>query len=491
MPDGSMRGGRPAFTDAPARKRKVLIADLFCGAGGSSTGAIKALKRLGLDPVLTCVNHWPLAIETHQKNHPEARHYCMDVESVKPEDVVPEGRLDLLMASPTCTYHSRARGGRPTSDQQRMDPWHVVRWLTSLRVKRLLVENVPEFVEWGPVDTRTGKPIKARRGEYFNAWLAALEAVGMRVDWRIINCADYGDATTRKRFILIGRSDGRRRAWGSPGVPPEVKIERGAFGLPWPVASHAPKAEAAARGLKPWRAAREIIDWDLEGQSIFTRARPLAPNTIRRIAAGIVKYGGAAAAGFLVVLRRHADARGLDLPLPTVTANGTHLGLARLTLEPFVLGQQSGATARSVDMPLPTISCGGAISVIEPFITPYYGSGSGCTGKSVAEPLDTITTLARFGLVEAVAQALGSIAADDPRIVMIDGRPYVFDILFRMLVNRELAAATGFSSAETAYEFVGNARQVTRQIGNAVPVHTSMAHVAALFAPGKEKGVRS
>jgi DNA (cytosine-5)-methyltransferase 1 len=112
--------------------RKVLVADLFCGAGGSSTGARQAVEALGREMVLTCVNHWDRAIETHKRMHPEARHYCQDVASARPIECVPEGRLDLLMASPTCTYHSRARGGRPTSDQQRMDPWHVVTWLTEL-----------------------------------------------------------------------------------------------------------------------------------------------------------------------------------------------------------------------------------------------------------------------------------------------------------------------------------------------------------------------
>ncbi len=135
-------------------KRPLLVADLFCGAGGSSTGARQAIER-DLSRRMDLV-HWDRAIETHQRMHPEARHYCRDVSSARPIECVPEGRLDLLMASPTCTYHSRARGGRPTSDQQRMDPWHVVTWLTEL-----LIENVPEFIDWGPVDPRTGKPVRA------------------------------------------------------------------------------------------------------------------------------------------------------------------------------------------------------------------------------------------------------------------------------------------------------------------------------------------
>src|SRR6202012_5610958 len=112
---------------------------------------------------LVCVNHWPVAIDTHTRNHPRARHHVQDISTVRPHISVPEGYLDLLMASPTCTHHSVARGGKPTSDQQRSDPWHIVTWLTELRVKRLIIENVWEFVGWGPVDPRTGKPILPAR----------------------------------------------------------------------------------------------------------------------------------------------------------------------------------------------------------------------------------------------------------------------------------------------------------------------------------------
>src|SRR6185437_8868299 len=145
------------------RRRKILLADLLCGAGGSTTGAIKALLALGYsleDIVIVCVNHWGVAIETHRINHPQARHYVQDIATVRPHMIVPEGYLDLLMASPTCTHHSVARGGKPTSDQQRSDPWHIITWLTELRVKRMIIENVWEFTGWGPVDARTGKPVQ-------------------------------------------------------------------------------------------------------------------------------------------------------------------------------------------------------------------------------------------------------------------------------------------------------------------------------------------
>ena len=252
--------------------RKILVADLLCGAGGSSTGCALALAELGLEMELVCVNHWGVAIETHKKNHPEARHYCQDISTVRPHLIVPEGYLDLLMASPTCTHHSVARGGKPTSDQQRSDPWHIVTWLTELRVKRIIIENVWEFIGWGPVDPKTGKPIKTRKGEYFRAWIETIRRLGFEPEWRKLNAADYGDATTRQRFILMARSDGRAVSWPTPT---HRRMNDGELLFP---------------GLKPWRPAREIIDWSIRGKSIFARKKPLAAKTLARIYAGAVKF---------------------------------------------------------------------------------------------------------------------------------------------------------------------------------------------------------
>jgi DNA (cytosine-5)-methyltransferase 1 len=227
--------------------RKILVADLFCGAGGSSTGAERALSRLGLEMELVCVNHWGTALETHQRNHPRARHYCADISQVRPHQVVPEGYLDLLMASPTCTHHSIARGGKPTSDQQRSDPWHVITWLTELRVKRMLIENVWEFTKWGPVDPETRRPIKEREGEYFNLWIDTIRRLGATsIEWRKLNAADVGAATTRQRFFGFFRFDDRP--------------------LMLPVATHARRDLAPAKALKPYRPAREIIDWSIKGR---------------------------------------------------------------------------------------------------------------------------------------------------------------------------------------------------------------------------------
>lgn len=415
-----------------ARNKRFLVADLLCGAGGSSTGAQRAMRELGLEMELVCLNHWPTAIDTHQRNHPEARHYVQDIATVRPHLIVPEGYLDLLMASPTCTHHSVARGGKPTSDQQRSDPWHIVTWLTELRVKRIIIENVWEFVSWGPVDHRNGKPVKSRRGEYFFAWIETLKRLGFEPEWRKLNAADYGDATTRSRFILMARSDGRKVAWP---MPTHRKRED--------------KAAALFEPLQPWRAAREIIDWSIKGKSIFGRPKDLAPKTISRIYAGAIKHRWPEP--YLVILRNHMSARGLDLPLPTIASNGNHIGLAEpvilsqhgtgaprsaddplptittggagvearpgcarpMLVEPFVLSQASGGAPRAVSEPIPTIVTGGTKGSGTALISPYYGSGSGETCVSTEEPLPTVTSKGRFGMVMPITHADGSNRARD------------------------------------------------------------------------------
>lgn len=407
-------------------RRPALVADLFCGAGGSSTGARRALGRRGISMELACVNHWPVAIETHSRNHPDARHYCMDLEAAKPEEIVPEGRLDLLMASPTCTYHSRARGGRPTSDQQRMDPWHVVRWVTTLRVKRLMVENVPEFVDWGPIDLRSGRPIKSRRGEYFRAWLDALRAIGFRLDWRILNCADYGDATTRQRFILIGQQSG--------SAPRDT-------GRPLPTIATGGALQLVEPSLEPF-----MIE---------------------------VNHG-----------QGHRPPRPIDRPMTTITGSrGTGL------VEPFLTPYYGTSGPASVTDPLNTVTTKARFGLVQPFVVPQFGERPGQAPRThdIEAPLPTVTSHGAGALVEPVAAvAADQFDGDVPldRLVNIGGRPYLLDIRFRMLCNHELARASGFSDDETDYEFAGNKAQVTKQIGNAVPVNTSTAIVAALFGDG-------
>lgn len=507
--------------------RAITVADLFCGAGGTSTGAEQAIERdLGRTMDLVCANSWDRAIETHRRMHPRARHYCKQVQAIRPVEAVPGGRLDLLCASPTCTHHSRARGGRPTSDQQRMDPWAVCTWATELKVDRILIENVPEYVKWGPVALSTGKPIRSKEGQYHDDWVASFDRRGYDYSYKILNCADYGDPTTRLRYF----GQFRLRSLGRGGIR-------------WPTPTHArePRHDLLAP-LQRWRAARDCIDWSMRGASIYGRKRPLSPKTLLRIHAGLVKFGWPVR--YVARLERYMEQRGIEVPVrksierkagafmirsdisgapklrgrpvdepvQTILSNG---GIA--LVEPFVLAQGEGSEGRPVGLPLATIPTGGAHALI----APYYGSGSGMTAKSVDDPLPTATALARFGLIVPVTHGGGGNRARDltqplpaltcahrgelafitsafgkrdgqmPRIRDIDdptpalcAQGYVplvdagddDDILYRMLQPPELAAAMSFPDD---YAFAGNKTEVTRQIGNAVPVRMARALVKA------------
>lgn len=444
--------------------RVIRAADLFCGAGGSSTGLRRVADALGASLDLTAVNHWPTAVETHAANHPFARHVCENLDGVDARKVT-GGKLDLLWASPECTHHSNARGGKPISDQSRSTAWHVLRWAEALRPRWVIVENIPEFQTWGPLGAND-RPLKSRKGQIFGTWLAGLRSIGYHVEHRVLNAADYAAATSRRRLFVVARLDGGRA--------------RGP--IPWPTATHAPAGSASLFDeLQPWRGAREVIDWRERGISIFGRQKPLAPNTLRRIAAGARKFWGLDLEPFLVAMEHGGRVLDAARPMPTITtAKGGAFGVVQpfilpqahggghradsvdapvrtLTAEggrafslvqPFLLGQQAGAAARGVSDPSPTIATKGAISLIEPFLVAFYGSGVNV--ETIRQPLRTVTTKDRFGLVQ----------------------PAQLDITFRMLRPHELAAAMGFPAD---YQFAGTRTDQVKQIGNAVEVNQAAA----------------
>lgn len=494
--------------------KQITAVDLFCGAGGTSTGLLRAADALGCSVRLTAINHWQTAIDTHTLNHPGVNHLCENITAVNPRHMLGLDRIHLLLASPECTDHSIARGDRPIDDQRRASAWDVVRWASELYIDHILVENVKEFKDWGPIGA-DGRKLKSKKGETFRAFVAALEALGYRVEWRILCAADYGAATARYRLFL--------------------QAARGRARIRWPKPTH---SKTGGFGMAKWRAAREIVDWSLPSQSIFTRKRPLAANTLRRIAAGIEKFWGPWAEPFLILLNGGGSkdsARTLDLPLPTVVSGGGHVGLVEpfvLTMEhtkdkkrghrdiqhplntittadahgivqPFIVpflseaGHQTPRTgdihkplqtvttsnpiglctpfiasinhgtpdgnharrAHDLDAPLPTQSCKNGFGLCEPFLVKYYGAGEGLT--RLTDPLDTVTTRDRFGLVQT-AQG-----------------PARLDILFRMLQPAELSAAMGFPEG---YQFSGTRADATKQIGNAVEVHQAQALTAAILA---------
>lgn len=379
----------------------IRAVDLFAGAGGCSTGLLQAATKRGDQVELVAVNHWPVSVATHTRNHPEARHFCASIETLDPKVAVPGGRLELLIAAPECVFHSTARGGKPIDDQRRASAWHVLRWLEHLHVDDVLIENVPEFVKWGPLGLNN-KPLKSKAGQIFKAFIAAIEALNYRVEWKVLNAADYGAATTRRRLFIRARRGGKRIAW--------------------PEATHSRTGGATLfGGRKRWRAAREIIDWTLPSQSIFTRKKPLQPATIRRIIEGLRRFGGEQLEPFLVQLTHGGRVMSADSPLPTVTtANRGEMALA----EPFIVqsahgsggGRGDSGRVHSVDTPVGAIPASNRFALAEPFLVPFYGERAGQEPRthSIDEPVPVIPASGdgKFAVIEpfVLSQGGGGVA---------------------------------------------------------------------------------
>lgn len=431
----------------------LKIVDMFCGGGGESTGLMAAADEYGFKVNLSAINHWQRAIETHAANFPSAEHFCESVQNLQPDEVCPDHKVDLLWASPECTHHSIARGGQPRSEQSRASAWEILRWCGLLYIERVIIENVPEFMTWGPLD-KDGHIIEKDKGKTFRAFIQGLRSLGYSVDWRVLCAADYGAPTTRRR-LFIQAVKGRKK-------------------ILWPECSHTEDADNLF-GLPKWRSAAEIIDWSIPCPPISERSKPLASATLRRIEYGMKKYWGKNAEPFLAILRGTSTVRSLDRPLPTVTCSGAHYAL----VQPFVtaIGQTSSISrsreitkplstictkqehclvtpfltrynqgsnrVHSLEEPVPVIDCTNRYGIVNPFITEYYGNGK---THELTEPLPTLTTKDRFGLV--LPDGVG------------------VDVGFRMLQPNELAAATGFPSD---YKFTGTKVETVKQIGNAVP----------------------
>ena len=493
-------------------KKTFEVVDMFCGAGGESTGIFQAAVARDMKIHLTAINHWERAIETHAINHPSAEHLCQSVEHIDPTKVVPGQRLDLLWASPECTHHSIARGGRPRSDQSRASAWMVLKWLSELYVERVIIENVPEFMSWGPLDD-TGHPIQSQKGKTFRAFISSLRSLGYSVDWKVLTAADYGDPTTRRRLFIQAVKGPRKR-------------------IIWPNITHM-DGPPNILGYKPWIPTRDIIDWNLPGTSIFDRKRPLAAATLRRIAAGIEKYWKDYAKPFLAVLYGTSDVCSLDTPLSTVTGSGAHHALIAPFItryqgdhrgqtdgdnrnhgierplptvdtsnryglvEPFILPNEGffrGNKARSIDDPLNAVTSRGAGALIEPLIVEYHGTSK---PYPVSQPVKTITTKDRFALLEPFMITVNHSGSDNRHFNLDKTMPTIcaggkshglvenfgLDIRFRMLKNHELKRAQGFPED---YKITGNTTEQTKQIGNAVPVNTAKALTMAIMGEGKK-----
>lgn len=397
-----------------------IIIDNFAGGGGASTGIELALGR----HVDIAINHDAKAIAMHTANHPQTQHYCESVWDVDPREVSQGRPIGLVWLSPDCKHFSKAKGGKPVEKKIRGLAWVGLKWASLPNKPRIIMlENVEEFVTWGPLDD-SGKPCKKNKGREFNAFVNALKRHGYTVEYKELRACDYGAPTIRKRFFLIARCDGQPIVW-----PMQTHFD--------PKLEETRKRKRGEKKRQPWRTAAECIDWSIPCPSIFERKKPLADNTLRRVAKGIMRYVVNAADPFIVTMSHGEGAgktkrwgqgvRSKDEPLPTVTASGGY-GVA----VPFISEHANASNQRNMpaDEPLRTQCAqvkGGHFSVVAPVISTYYGpkSDKEVRGASVETPLHTQTTENRHAVVSAFMTKFntGSVgyAADTPAHTIIAG----------------------------------------------------------------------
>lgn len=371
---------------------KLLYIDLFCGAGGTSTGVEKAtFHGSKCAKVIACVNHDANAIASHAANHPDALHFTEDIRTLELSPLVahterlrllhPDAYL-VLWASLECTNFSKAKGGMPRDADSRTLAEHLFRYIEALRPDYIQIENVEEFMCWGDMD-ENGHPISKDKGKSYVRWVNNVCKYGYYFDWRILNAADYGAYTSRKRFF------GQFALHGLP--------------IAFPKATHAKcpaKYEHSlfpADNMQPWKPVREVLDLNDEGESIFGRKKPLVEKTLERIYAGLIKFVAGGKEAFIVKWNSVNGKTGkyvppsIDEPCPTV-ATQNRLGVAKVQFLSKQFGGDPAGKNISVEEPAGTITCRDHHA----FVSAHYGNGY---NTSVDAPAPTLTCKDRLGLV--------------------------------------------------------------------------------------------
>lgn len=398
------------------RKERPVIIDCFAGGGGASVGIEMALGR-GVD---IAVNHDPAAILMHKTNHPGTLHLTEDIFKVNLQRYVKGRHVALMWASPDCTSHSKAKGGKPRNSGLRILPWAVYKHAKAILPDVIIMENVEEIQQWGPLDEK-GYPIKEKKGEEYKKFIEKMKGLGYDFDSRELVAADYGAPTTRKRWYAIFRRDGKPIIW------PEPTHNKG-----------------GTDGLEKWVAVSTVLDFSDLGKSIFGRKKPLADNTMKRIARGLQKFVFENPEPFIVQVNHGGDnfrGQSIHEPMPTITHKhgfgkvtpvvapiidkaygGNYVGGGSKTDEPLhtittvdhnrlvapyimQIGQ-TGFTKdrnRRVDEPLSTVVTKNEHCVVEPFLIQYHSETTSkeVRGQTVDEPLRTIDTSNRYGAVMA------------------------------------------------------------------------------------------
>lgn len=368
---------------------QIFYIDLFSGAGGTTTGIHMAGQK-----VVACVNHDINAIESHKANHPECIHFTEDVRDIKVvvalKKLVKQLRSDhtgcviCIWASLECTNYSKAKGGLPRDADSRTLANSLFMYLEHLSPDYLDIENVREFMSWGPLD-ENGKPISKLNGRDYIAWTKKIQSYGYDFDWGILNAANYGAYTSRERYFA---------QFAKSGLP-----------IRWPEQTHSkdPGTGTMFQPLKKWKPVREVLDMEDEGESIFTRKKPLVDKTLERIYAGLVKF---VAGGEVAFLKKYYSGRpmgkviSVNGPCGTVTTvDHHHLVQPCFLLKYNSMNKNGKYQAPGINEPCPVVSTQGRLGIVNPsFLTSYYGNTKDAHSDQI--PCPTVTTKDRFNKIQ-------------------------------------------------------------------------------------------
>jgi Site-specific DNA methylase len=338
---------------------RLLYVDLFCGAGGTSTG-VESAKTNGKQcaKVIGCVNHDKNAITSHAENHPEALHFTEDIRTLElspliehikdMREVYPNAYL-VLWASLECTNFSKAKGGLPRDADSRTLAEHLFRYIDAIDPDFIQIENVEEFMSWGDLDEK-GKPISKDAGRLYRQWVDNVKGCGYKFKHRILNSADLGAYTSRRRFFGV---------FAKKGLP-----------IVFPEATHSKNGETGLFGaLARWKPVRDVLDFEDEGESIFGRKKPLVDATLERIYAGLIKF----------------------------VAGGKDKWLLKYN---SVNGQTRKHIPPSIDVPCPTVSCQGRLGLVQTsFLSKHFSGHPESKNISVEKPAGAITTKDHHSLI--------------------------------------------------------------------------------------------
>jgi DNA (cytosine-5)-methyltransferase 1 len=369
-----------------------LVIDLFCGAGGTTTGFE---MTGGIAKVIACVNHDPVAIKSHWKNHKDVVHFEEDIRTLKLQPLIdlvniyrnfyPDAYV-ILWASLECTNFSKAKGGQPRDADSRTLADHLDRYVVALQPDYVKIENVVEFMSWGPLDDN-GKPVSRKNGQDFMRWKKMICEHGYVDEWRELNSANFGAYTSRNRLFGV---------FARPGLP-----------IVWPKPTHAKnpvKNSMYGEELEKWKAVKDVLNFGDKGESIFNRRKPLSDKTLQRIYAGLVKYVAGGQTSFISKyfsgLASH-QVKSINKPAGVITTIDHHsLVQPEFLLKYNSMNQEGKHTPPSVEDPAPVVAAQSRLGLVQTeFIAAYYGNGDNTT--SIERPCPTVVTKDRFAVVQA------------------------------------------------------------------------------------------